>query len=131
MKGKEKPRYGGQAAKTNSESRRTFTGISLVVCENVGFQNGKNDFWTAQQRPLKAATFHITDGSSLWSPSTMLVLAKKPDEVFKAPLKTKKQAPVTARDREKHEPARTAPRPRPTSTPPSRQKGQVSPLRGW
>lgn len=29
------------------------------------------------------------------SPSTMLVLAKKPDEAFKAPLKTKKQAPVT------------------------------------
>lgn len=28
-------------------------------------------------------------------PSTMLVLAKKPDEAFKAPLNTKKQAPVT------------------------------------
>lgn len=29
----------------------------------------------------------------------MLVLAKKPDEAFKAPLKTKKQAPVTERER--------------------------------
>lgn len=27
----------------------------------------------------------------------MLVLAKKPDEAFKAPLKTKKQAPVTGK----------------------------------
>lgn len=32
---------------------------------------------------------------SHFSPSTMLVLAKKPDDTFKAPLNTKKQAPVT------------------------------------
>lgn len=30
----------------------------------------------------------------------MLVLAKNPDEVFRAPLKTKKQAPVTGGNRE-------------------------------
>lgn len=79
----------------------------------------------------KAAIFPITDGSSMLSPSTMLVLAKKPDEVFKAPLNTKKQAPVTARDREKHEEARHPPI---TSRPLSRHKSPVSewaPLRGW
>lgn len=35
------------------------------------------------------------------SPSTMLVLAKKPDEAFKAPLNTKKQAPVTGKGEKK------------------------------
>lgn len=30
----------------------------------------------------------------------MLVLAKKPDEAFKAPLNTKKQAPVTETEKE-------------------------------
>lgn len=37
---------------------------------------------------------------TLFSPSTMLVLAKKPDEAFKAPLNTKKQAPVTETNKE-------------------------------
>lgn len=64
----------------------------------------------------------------MWSPSTMLVLAKKPDEVFKAPLNTKKQAPVTARNREKQAGVSGA------SLPDPRHRSHVSasgPLRGW
>lgn len=100
-----KPRYGVNPAKMKSERRRTFTGISLMVCDNAGL---KKDFFgskcKAQERPLKVCIFHIIHrSSSTLAPSTMLVLARKPDEVFKAPLNTKKQAPVTARNTEKGE----------------------------
>lgn len=115
---KKKPRYGYNIFNTatiKSESRRTLTGISLMVCDN---------FKMTLSSKCKAQEVCIF----MWSPSTMLVLAKKPDEVFKAPLNTKKQAPVTARNREKQAGVSGA------SLPDHRHRSHVSasaPLRGW
>lgn len=75
-----------------------------MVGDNVGFKKNKQKkilSSKAQERPLEVSISQIIHGSSRLSPSTMLVLAKKPEEVFKAPLNTKKQAPVTARNRDK------------------------------
>ncbi len=82
-----------------SKSFDSFSALS-GICANM-FKHSLCDFQGEAsykntklifQRFLKP-TCHLF---SQFSPSTMLVLAKKPDEAFKAPLNTKKQAPVTA-----------------------------------
>lgn len=55
--------------------------------------------WKNRRFHISPSLQSASSSSSCFSPSTMLVLAKKPDEAFKAPLNTKKQAPVTVNKR--------------------------------